>query len=485
MSAVHVTLAYHQSFQSTVARIMEWNDRFQADGDLIMFARDARDIDRAARDEPHGDLLRAADADADRGRPRPDRGAPCAWRALHAAHLQQSVAARLRLDGGRGRRDHAHGPAGDQGNEPPGMVVDMSHSGERTTLAAIDLSERPIAVTHANPTWWCPGKRGKSRPVLAGARCAPRHARPVALSAPSRGGFADDARKLLPHGGAKLRMWSAPPISASDRTFARTSRIRCCDGCGKAAGAGPRKLRPAFPPQPPWFQDNRDFPRLAEGLRRAGFGDSETAGVLGENWYRFMRGAFAPAPALHQGPAAAAAAPASPPIATARFMAMKGAGYYSKSTPGARDAINAALPLVTGAIERMQPADDGSPLRVADFGCADGGTSLEMWRNALAFARRLVPSRPIEIVYTDLPRNDFSQLFRMIHGQTDTRAITARSPSGSSLRVRDLVPRRDLSRATASTSPSPPRPRTIFPRYRHHFRPCAHGRRARRGTPGL
>ena len=47
MSAVHVTLAYHQSFQSTVARIMEWNDRFQADGDLIMFAKDARDIDRA------------------------------------------------------------------------------------------------------------------------------------------------------------------------------------------------------------------------------------------------------------------------------------------------------------------------------------------------------------------------------------------------------------------------------------------------------
>src|SRR4029079_3249397 len=49
---------------------------------------------------------------------------------------------------------------------------------------------------------------------------------------------------------------------------------------------------PAFPSQPPWFQDNRDFPRLAEGLRRAGFGDSETAGVLGENWYRFMRTAF-------------------------------------------------------------------------------------------------------------------------------------------------------------------------------------------------
>jgi hypothetical protein len=35
------------------------------------------------------------------------------------------------------------------------------------------------------------------------------------------------------------------------------------------------------------------------------------------------------------------------------------------------------------------------------------------------FARRLVPSRPIEIVNTDLPRNDFSQLFRTIHNQTE------------------------------------------------------------------
>jgi hypothetical protein len=107
-------------------------------------------------------------------------------------------------------------------------------------------------------------------------------------------------------------------------------------------------------------------------------------------------------------------------------MAMKGAGYYSKSTFGARDAINQALPLVTDALERMQLEDDGSPLRVADFGCADGGTSLEMWGNALEFARRLVPSRPIEIVYTDLPKNDFSQLFRLIHNQTDIASYYGR-----------------------------------------------------------
>ena len=35
-----------------------------------------------------------------------------------------------------------------------GMVVDMSHSGERSTLDAIELSERPITITHANLKSW-------------------------------------------------------------------------------------------------------------------------------------------------------------------------------------------------------------------------------------------------------------------------------------------------------------------------------------------
>jgi hypothetical protein len=104
---------------------------------------------------------------------------------------------------------------------------------------------------------------------------------------------------------------------------------------------------------------------------------------------------------------------------TAAFMAMKGSGYYSKATTGARIAINGATHLVLEAVERMDIADERAPFRVADFGAADGGTSVDLWRSVLKHVRQRVPNRPIEMVYTDLPRNDFSQLFRMIHGQTD------------------------------------------------------------------
>ena len=39
-----------------------------------------------------------------------------------------------------------------------GIVIDMSHSAEKSTLDAIEISEKPIAITHANPLFWHPAK---------------------------------------------------------------------------------------------------------------------------------------------------------------------------------------------------------------------------------------------------------------------------------------------------------------------------------------
>ena len=47
-----------------------------------------------------------------------------------------------------------------------GVVVDMSHSAEKSTFDAIDLSDKPIAITHANPSFWHPAKRNKSNDLL-------------------------------------------------------------------------------------------------------------------------------------------------------------------------------------------------------------------------------------------------------------------------------------------------------------------------------
>ena len=49
---------------------------------------------------------------------------------------------------------------------------------------------------------------------------------------------------------------------------------------------------PGFPAMPSWFQDNRDFGNIAEGLRKIGMSELEVAGIMGENWYRFYQENF-------------------------------------------------------------------------------------------------------------------------------------------------------------------------------------------------
>ena len=58
-------------------------------------------------------------------------------------------------------------------------------------------------------------------------------------------------------------------------------------------------------------------------------------------------------------------------------IAMKGGGYYSLATIGAKDVINAATPLVLDAVAQMDLADSRG-FTMSDMGCADGGTSIEM-----------------------------------------------------------------------------------------------------------
>ena len=111
-----------------------------------------------------------------------------------------------------------------------------------------------------------------------------------------------------------------------------------------------------------------------------------------------------------------------------RDVAMKGAGYYSKATAGAKDVIDNAAPLVLEAAEAVPIPQDGRPVTVADMGCADGGTSLETMGRLLEALRRRAPGHPIQMVYTDLPRNDFSQLFQTVHGLTDLASPLADMP---------------------------------------------------------
>ena len=102
-------------------------------------------------------------------------------------------------------------------------------------------------------------------------------------------------------------------------------------------------------------------------------------------------------------------------ISQASDMAMKGGGYYSLATIGAKDVIDAATRLVLEAIGKMDLAGNAA-FALADMGCADGGTSIDMVRGAIAAVRERMPGKPIAIYYTDQPRNDYNALFEIVNG---------------------------------------------------------------------
>jgi hypothetical protein len=97
-------------------------------------------------------------------------------------------------------------------------------------------------------------------------------------------------------------------------------------------------------------------------------------------------------------------------------IAMRGAGYYSANTVGAKTVIDRVGDRVIDSLDRMPPMEAGQPFLIADFGAADGGTSMDMMRRLIAAIREREPEREIGIVYTDLPHNDFSVLFRLTQG---------------------------------------------------------------------
>ncbi len=95
-------------------------------------------------------------------------------------------------------------------------------------------------------------------------------------------------------------------------------------------------------------------------------------------------------------------------------LSMRSGGYYSARTAGARLVIENAYAMIREALKSVP--QDPNRLRLADYGSADGGTSQGMWAQLVAALRQEDDPRGIEILYTDLPSNDFSTLFKQMQG---------------------------------------------------------------------
>lgn len=297
--AVHATICYHENFRETVANIETWNGWFERHGDLIFHGRTADDIRKAKRENRTAiffGLQNCSPIEDDIG--LVEILHTLGIRFMQLTYNNQSLLA----TGCYEAEDPGVTRMGKQvirEMNRVGLVIDMSHSAERSTLEAIELSERPIAITHANPAAWHPGLRNKSDTVLK------------ALA--ESGGMLGFS--LYPH---HLKGKSACTIESFCEMVARTAELMGIDRIGIGSdlcqdqpdsvvewmrvgrwtkeidyGEGSKDAA-GFPPQPEWFENNLGLRNIERGLEAAGFSDADVTAIMGGNWMRFYETSFGP-----------------------------------------------------------------------------------------------------------------------------------------------------------------------------------------------
>ena len=294
LDAVHVTIVYHEDFDELQLEIKKWEKLFHENSDLIFLGKNFQDIEKANKENKTAIFFgfqNCSPIEDDINLVEKVHQLGC--RFMQLTYNNQSLLA-------TGCYEKVDSGVTNFGREViremnrVGLVVDMSHSAEKSTIDAIELSEKPIAITHANPFFWHPAKRNKSSDLL----------------------------KILSDSGGMLGL-SLYPHHLKDNTnctldsfcemVAKTAEIMdvkkigigsdlCLDhpdtvvewmrngswSKSKNYGEG-SKNKPGFPKQPDWFLDARGFSNIEKGLKKAGFSDTETHGILGNNWYNFYK----------------------------------------------------------------------------------------------------------------------------------------------------------------------------------------------------
>ena len=299
VDAVHVTITYHENFRETVSQIEKWNRFFEKFPDLIFQGKTAADL-KLARETGRTAIFF--------GSQNPsciedDIGLVEILHTLGLRFMQLTYNNQSLLATGCYEADDTGltrmGREVVSEMNRVGLVVDMSHSAERSTLDAIDHSSRPIAVTHANPSFWHPARRNKSNDVLKalgdsggmlGFSIYPHHLKNS--SDCSLQSFCDMVAKtidLMGEGNVGIGTDLCQDQPDSVVEWMRVGRWTKSIDYGEGSAE-----KPGFPDMPSWFRGNLDFKNLSVGLRNTGMDAALISKVMGGNWFKFFSESFEP-----------------------------------------------------------------------------------------------------------------------------------------------------------------------------------------------
>jgi len=295
LDAIHVTIVYHEDFDELKSVIKEWEKYFSNNSDLIFHGKTFKDIEKAKSESKTAIFFgfqNCSPIEDDIGLVEKVYDLGC--RFMQLTYNNQSLLATgcyEKIDSGVTN----FGKEVIKEMNRLGLVIDMSHSAEKSTIDAIEISEKPIAITHANPSFWHSAKRNKSNELLKilsdsngmlGLSLYPHHLKDGTNC--SLESFCEMTARTADIIGVKnIGIGSDLCLNQPDSIveWMRNGTWTKVKNYGEGS-----KYKSGFPKQPDWFLDATGFKNLKSGLEKIGFNNEEVNGILGNNWYNFYKG---------------------------------------------------------------------------------------------------------------------------------------------------------------------------------------------------
>jgi microsomal dipeptidase-like Zn-dependent dipeptidase len=285
VDVVHATCGVWEDTAGAMTRIGSWRHFARANADIVRIVRSVDEIHQAVDDGVLAIVLGFQNSSMLGD--DPEMAGIFADVGVRVVQLTYNIANHLGSscwephDGGLTRAGHRMVAA----LNDAGVLVDISHVGNRTGLDA-------IAVTHGNPASFCASPRNKPDEVID------------ALAA--RGGVIGCTLYPIFMGGADVARADYCRMLAdlAERIGVEHVAIGSDAVVGWPADAlgwmrngrwdrpsDPDEV-PAFPAWPSWFEGPQHFGSLAAGLDEVGFTAADRDAVLGGNWLRLFGQVF-------------------------------------------------------------------------------------------------------------------------------------------------------------------------------------------------
>ncbi len=182
-----------------------------------------------------------------------------------------------------------------------GVLIDLSHCGERTTLEAIEMSEKPVSITHGNPREFVtnPGFGPGRLKTTEAIRALAARGGVIGLS-PNRFMTLRGVETTLDE-YCEMVAWAADRFGVdhigvgTDFCPGHPPGIR--DWWRYAKWSRERIAKPLPPPHEgwqDWFRSPADFQNLRPGLAARGFHEGEIDQIMGGNFLRLFARTFEP-----------------------------------------------------------------------------------------------------------------------------------------------------------------------------------------------